>query len=582
MTKYFEVLKRDGPARLGKLFLQKEYYTPCLISPNDYVSVGSIFAFPSIDEVIKTAESLKGQTKLAVKPYVPQTINFRSSIVLPEIEIDGPMGIVVNLLAERELEKADVYILSSGSLRTSREFVNGIINLRNKVPADAALYAPAIATPANLAFLIYLGVDLIDAIRMEVDAYFGRYHTRDGVFNFDDLRELVCSCRFCTELAEDFDFGKRTELLVGHNILKLSEEILIARHMIRSEMIREYVERQVRVTPSLTASLRILDHEYSYLEARTPQYRKSVFYANTAESLKRVEVRRFADRVLNRYRPPLSDVLLLLPCSAQKPYSTSRSHKLFAEVIRPWKKFLHELILTSPLALVPRELETVYPASSYDVPVTGHWDLEERAWLLSCLDAYLERNRHSRIVAHIEGELRETIENHGIDADFTGGGISSEAIIRLSQSISDVCHGAKHLENINLQRFRALTDYYFGPIASDSILIGDVKIRGKEVQDAYGRTLAIMTSNGTIALSLEGARRLEKCGNYVVTIGDFVPKGSLLAPGVVKADEQIRPGDEIIIRGEKAFGVGRAKMSGWEMVCSNKGIAAEIRKIEAL
>lgn len=136
--------------------------------------------------------------------------------------------------------------------------------------------------------------------------------------------------------------------------------------------------------------------------------------------------------------------------------------------------------------------------------------------------------------------------------------------------------------NLNLQRFRAVLDYYFGSHASDSLMAGDVKIRGKEVQDATGRTLAIMTPNGTIALSLEGGRRLEKCGNYIVTIGDFVPKGSLLAPGVMKADGQIRPGDEIIIRGETAFGVGRAKMSGWEMVGSNKGIAAEIRQIEAL
>jgi archaeosine synthase alpha-subunit len=582
MTKYFEVLKRDGPARLGKLLLEEEIYTPCLLSPKDYISIGSVFAFSSIDEAIKTAESLKGQRKLAIKPHVPQTFNFRSSIILPEIEVNGPKGIVVDLLSAGGLERADVYIVSSASIRTSKDLVNAVLNVKNKVSADTALYASALATPANLVFLIYLGIDLIDTIRVEADAYFGRYHTRDGVFDFNEFKELICSCRFCAELAEDKDSSRKTELLMGHNILKLSEEVSIARHLIRSETIREYIERQVRVTPSLTASLRVLDHEYSYLEARTPQYRRSIFYANTAESLKRVEVRRFADRVLSRYRPPQSDVLLLLPCSAQKPYSTSRSHKLFAEAIGPWRKFLHELILTSPLALVPRELETVYPAPSYDVPVTGYWDLEERAWLLRCLDAYLERNRYLRIVAHIEGELRETIENHGIDAIFTGGGTGSESLVRLSEAIHEVCLGAARLENLSLQRFRAVIDYYFGSRISDTLLVGDVKVKGKEVQDAVGKTLAIMTSNGTIALSLEGARRLEKCGNYNVTIGDFVPKGSLLAPGVIKADEQIRPGDEIIIRGEMAFGVGRAKMSGWEMVCSDKGIAAEIRQIEAL
>jgi len=32
--------------------------------------------------------------------------------------------------------------------------------------------------------------------------------------------------------------------------------------------------------------------------------------------------------------------------------------------------------------------------------------------------------------------------------------------------------------------------------------------------------------------------------------------------------------------GEKAFGVGRAKMSGWEMVESRKGMAVQVRGVE--
>ncbi|MDD1739460.1 MAG: hypothetical protein LUQ30_01215 [Methanothrix sp.] len=83
-----------------------------------------------------------------------------------------------------------------------------------------------------------------------------------------------------------------------------------------------------------------------------------------------------------------------------------------------------------------------------------------------------------------------------------------------------------------------------------------------------------------MALSMDGAKRLEPLGRYIVRIGDFLPKGSLLAPGVVEADEQIRPGDEVIIRGEKAFGVGRARMSGWEMMASKRGVAVDIRHIK--
>jgi archaeosine synthase len=229
---------------------------------------------------------------------------------------------------------------------------------------------------------------------------------------------------------------------------------------------------------------------------------------------------------------------------------------------------------------VPRELEEVYPAANYDVPVTGHWDLEERAWLLRCLDAYLEKNIYARIVAHLEGELEQIVKDHGTDAVFTGGGTNDDALARLSDAVSETCQGAARLEDMRLGRYRAVADYYFGSGAGDHLLAGKVKIKGREIQNEKGRPVAMITPNGTIALSLEGARRLEPLCKYIVRIGDFLPKGSLLAPGVVDADEQIRPGDEVIIRGEKAFGVGRAKMSGWEMVESTRGVAVELKQIE--
>jgi tRNA-archaeosine synthase len=56
-----------------------------------------------------------------------------------------------------------------------------------------------------------------------------------------------------------------------------------------------------------------------------------------------------------------------------------------------------------------------------------------------------------------------------------------------------------------------------------------------------------------------------------VEIGKFLPECDVLSPKVVNADEEIGPGDDVMVRGEKAFGVGRARMSGWEMVRSTKG-----------
>lgn len=578
MTKYFEVLRRDGPARIGRLILDRHISTPGFITSEDYVSAGSVYSYASIDEVILAREALLGQKKLAIMPYVPAALHSEPALDLPSMDIDGPKGVLVHPFSEKKPENADVYLLgNAGAMKNPRDLVKAVVGVKDMTPPDTALYAPALATPANLALLLYLGIDLLDTTRMVADGILGRYHTRDGMRNFGELSELPCCCEHCRKMN---DSGRETKLLIAHNIHKLEEELAAVREAVRSGVTREYVERQVRVTPDQTATLRLLDAEHQYLEKRTPQSRRSTFYANCAESLQRVEVTRFAERVIDRYEAPQCDVLLLLPCSARKPYSRSRSHRLFAEAIGSHRRYLHEMILTSPLALVPRELEEAYPAASYDVPVTGHWDREERAWLAKCLLAYLKKNRYSRIVAHLDGDLEETIRELGLDAVYTGGGTNGPALQRLEDAVREACRDAARLPDLRLLRYRAHADFYFGQGASGALLAGKIVVKGREIQDEQKKPLAATTPNGTIAISMAGAARLEPLGRYTVKIGDFLPKGSLLAPGVIDADEQIRPGDEVIVTGERAFGVGRAKMSGWEMIQSRRGVAVEIRHIK--
>ena len=577
MTKYFEVLRRDGPARMGKLLLERQISTPALISKDDYVTAGSVYSYSSLEEAISAGEALLSQKKLIFPAYVPAALRSEPALDLPPLDTDGPKGLLVHPFRINKPEKADVYALGNAAALTNpRDLVAAVTGLREKIAPDTALYAPALATPANLALLVYLGMDLLDGIRMMADGLLGRYHTRDGVWKAIDLAELPCRCQHCREMSSG---GVSAQSLVAHNLEKLEEELLVVREAVRSESLREYVERQVRVAPDQTAALRLLDQEHSYLERRAPVTRRSKLYANCSESLARIEVSRFAERVIGRYTAPKSDVLLLLPCSAKKPYSLSRSHRLFAEAVGSRRRYLHELILTSPLALVPRELEEAYPAASYDVPVTGRWDREERAWLAGCLEAYLKRNRYSRIVAHLEGELEETVRESGLDAVYTGGGTGSAALERLGLAVAEACREAVRLPDLRLLRYRAHADFYFGPGAGEALLEGKIVVRGREIQDEAKKPLASWTINGSMALSMDGAKRLERLGRYIVRIGDFLPRGSLLAPGVVEADEQIRPGDEVIVLGEKAFGVGRARMSGWEMAASSRGVAVDLRHI---
>src|SRR5205807_6213644 len=96
----------------------------------------------------------------------------------------------------------------------------------------------------------------------------------------------------------------------------------------------------------------------------------------------------------------------LLPCSARKPYSTSRSHRRFRDAIlaSAAPSVVPEVIVTTPLGLIPRELERFHPARDYDIPVTGDWSRDEAAIVIEDLSAFLAANRYDAVVAHLGAE----------------------------------------------------------------------------------------------------------------------------------------------------------------------------------
>ncbi|MBU3967855.1 MAG: DUF5591 domain-containing protein, partial [Euryarchaeota archaeon] len=350
--------------------------------------------------------------------------------------------------------------------------------------------------------------------------------------------------------------------------------------------LREYIERQCRARPWLTAALRLIDAEGTFLEKRTPLFRSCTLYANTSESMNRVEIRRFAQRVLERYTPPDLDTLVLLPCSAKKPYSVSTSHQKFINAMGKYRRYVHEVIITSPMGVVPRELELMYPAAHYDTPVTGYWDKEERAWVGGCLRSYLQNNRYKNIIAHVHGAYREICEDVagelGLEFVYTADeGVTSRAsLAKLEQAVSGYENIKKRTgEEAKLDLMRAAADYQFGKGAGDILVSGAVvKAPFPKFQLFAGKQLAtLIPQYGTIALTVEGGLRIATQPHYRVKIGDFTPHSSILAPGVEYADPQIRPGDEVLVEGDRFFGVGRAHMSGWEKKECGKGIAVELR-----
>lgn len=596
MSKFYEVRKRDGAARIGLLSLheKKKKQTPLLLR------IDSLSAGEEVIKVIHVEDSNFNDLFLEDLWNVP-----RGAVLVPEVH---PLFTKVKDAIPSLFVDFFVLSIASNMLNSPRDFVRRIIDARNMIPPDVALWVPAIATAENAALLFYMGVDIIDDTNATIKGYQGIYQVEEGEIRLTELEELPCNCNVCASLSiaelREKDFKERALLLARHNTLLLEKEVKKAKERIRAGNLREYVEMKVRSSTFLTAVLRIIDlDEEAYFELRTPVARRECMKANTMESLKRIEVKRFANRVLERYEPPARKILLILPCSARKPYSTSPSHAKFIDAIADYRGYIHELILTSPPGVVPRELEVVYPAAFYDIPVTGYWDAEEREWVSSCLRAYLERNltNYDTVVAHLSGAYKEICSSVAEDlaieivhtCEESEEATSKVALNRLREQIAELCGERKRLSGFEMKSgvIKAMADFQFG-IGAGSELVARkegerIKITGKfpfYKISSNGEVLArIVPAYGLLSLTVKGARRIENLlSSYKVEIGDFVPEGSILAPGVINASEQIRVNDEVIFVGEKAFGVGRAKMSGWEMVESRRGVAVQVREVEEI
>ncbi len=580
MTEYFEIHERDGAARLGELRLADPTPTPALA-----------------DDLIEDAGSLWSEDRdlpdgrddrVTILPHrafpsgTAEEVEEAFAVSHPDVEY--PSGAVVSS-ETAENHGTDVYALSTsqGIVGHASALRETIIGVRESIPADTALYLSGVATPRNAALLAYAGVDLLDSHRAVVKGTQGKYLTREGEQFLDDLSELPCACPACRRSIAEFT----REDCAAHNENVLRAELATVRERIRSGRLRDYIEGKARHAPWLTAAFREFDDQWSYMEERTPIYRRAEIAATTDDTLRRVEIQRFADRVTSRYKNRFDNPLVLVPCSATKPYSESQSHGQFHDAIQ---YRAHLVSMTSPIGIVPQELETTYPAQHYDTAVTGRWTETEIAFVSRVLRRYLERNEYPRIIAHLPEDYREIIERVEdeveTDIEYTveDHPTATESIANLMRTLDGEPKYGKQERQHNT--VKAIADYQFGEGAGEA-LFSDLSIQSRypkfRAHTEEGEQLAAMVPQyGTLSLTLAGARQWAESDipEKRVEIDGFVPHGNVLAPGILDADETIRTGDEVVVEGPKAFAVGRAVMFGREMVESSRGVAVDVRHVE--
>ena len=322
-------------------------------------------------------------------------------------------------------------------LLDSPRFIEAIKKTKSGPDLLKPMFCSLAGMPHRLALLAYCGVDVFDSIPLIMASETGRYLTATGPLDYSSLKHLPCACESCRSGTR----GK--EELLRHNIATAEAELKLVSHMISQGRLRELVETRVRADPWLVQNLRLMDMGAYELQEMHAPVKGTAFHAGSKESLLRPEIVRWQNRLKERYRRPEgASVLLLIPCSAKKPYSHSQSHMRFRDAIFSSGKapLVHEVIVTSPLGLVPRELELFYPAQDYDIPVTGHWDRDEQKLAQDMVSWLVGTQRYDLVISHLGDERDAVASVLGEHMDTSGGDPGSRSSLDLlEQTLREHC-----------------------------------------------------------------------------------------------------------------------------------------------
>ena len=585
----FEILDRGGLGRIGFWTREgREVRTPAVL----FAATADRPA-PTFAEFLLTEERRddprpqlvlggsffggpRGSGDLPLAPGIPWSVR---DLEVPVEAVSGDFAVLTSESQISAVSGVEVVFLANGPefLRHPRDFASLVALVRQELGPAKLLGVTGLACPSNLAVLAYAGIDLADSSRVLLDAARGLYHTADGVVPLEEADRASCACASCAAGGA----------LRDHNEAALHRELLVVRNHLAYGRLRELVEKRLANDPWNTAVLRHLDlRHFDLVEEYTP-VAGGELRAYSHESLSRPEIVRFRRRVRTRYAKPSSArVLVLLPCSARKPYSLSRSHRKFRDAILACGNpaAVHEVIVTSPLGLIPRELERFHPARAYDIPVTGDWNRDEAAMVSEDLRAFLVANPYDAVLVHLGAEtpiVREAVPDALVTSD--GRPTADEALNALVRALREVVAnlgkvpGSRRFaeDMANLARFQfgdagvALVERatYRGRFPDVRVFRGDVQV-------------ASHTGRGLLSLTLDGGRILSQADAYCVEIEDFHPKGNLFAVGVKGASPEIRVGDDVVVRhAGHVRAVGTARMNAREMTDARRGEAVHVRHV---
>jgi 7-cyano-7-deazaguanine tRNA-ribosyltransferase len=466
------------------------------------------------------------------------------------------------------------------------EIVQSVLSSKAHLPPNRPIHLFGCGHPMFFAQAAFLGCDLFDSASYAKFAKAGRMMLPSGTVHLDQITENPCSCPVCSaHSAEDLKSlprEKRDLELMRHNLFVAAAEMRLVRQAITENKLFELVAQRARNHPSLLDALQAT-MGYSEVIARNDMIGKtsSIFYTGP-ETLKRPEVVTFHQRIIDRYPYTHTEDLVVVPDDARRPFYDT-SHTII-QTVRKTSPTQALLLFLTPMGVVPWELEHVHPAQQCIFPDLLHQEVLRTA--RSKLSDILDLVEYHRLLWFEKPTSLDSLDNME-DLEVT----KAESASKLIELIPTE---TEPREDWNRRKLRAVLAFQWGREAAsladlDGLNFDISRATGKirHVREDEDLLFTMVPTTGLLTPTFTGGERLLKTGldkRYIVIIDDevseFVEDGkSALAKFVKESSSNLRAGEEVLVTDQQncLLGVGRAILTGKEMLGFDRGVAVNIR-----
>ncbi|MEE9376979.1 MAG: DUF5591 domain-containing protein [Candidatus Lokiarchaeia archaeon] len=597
--------------------ISKEFFLKIGFIREKFKNTGFIFTYPGTMQ--RFQEILKKNTKIfaedniiSIFPFNIPTTSINKEFALKEIRnylqnvekilINYPnlnFGLSIRIFEYTELFDFFIRIINQfenikivnlidlfDNLNNFRNILKIISRIKRELDNNLIVMASGRIIPKYYPLLIYLGIDLIDCSYSMFISAENFYDTIEYLLPIYKVKYFPCSCLACKDnlkkVLNNKYSAEKIDLLSLHNLITALNYMKKIKQYLSYEDFRAFVEKSSLDETNLISTLKVLDKNYyNYLKYETPLIQKSKIVRSLGpSSYHRPDFHFFRENTIKNFEPEhWTNLIILLPCSAKKPYSQSKSHKKFYGVLRKFTEFpnFQEFILTSPLGVIPRQLENTYPVNSYDISVTGEWDNEETFITAEMLIKLLEKyDKKIPILCHLKNGYLEIVKRASskLPHNFFYSEIQDRTTsIKSLQSLEKLIKEYKNVfevknENLNKdyipktwsRKFVKILDYQFGIGSGNKINSNGLKpvhvkaynqigLRDLKTQEKLG---VFKFSTGQIKLTITGLRRLIQSpstinSHYIVFDGDEIQGNTLFRKGVLEYSSDLIPNGQVII-----------------------------------